>query len=111
MSPRRGRRRSLDDGAGSELEDVEEEEEREVAVRDKQLRGYGIGGVGNISEWMQLSHWWLAWELSELTTIPGRPTEVIYGPTRRQGAPADKLWWTLRDMFGRGDRKGKTPER
>jgi hypothetical protein len=31
-------------------ESSEEGEERDVAVRDRQLRGYGIGGVGNIRE-------------------------------------------------------------
>jgi len=31
-------------------ESSEEDEERDVAVRDRQLRGYGIGGVGNISK-------------------------------------------------------------
>jgi hypothetical protein len=44
---RRPRRRSLDDGSCS---DTEEDDERETKVRDRQLRGYGIGGVGNISE-------------------------------------------------------------
>jgi hypothetical protein len=47
-SPRRGRRRrSLDDGSGS---DMGEDEVRETAVRDRQFRGYGIGGAGNIRE-------------------------------------------------------------
>lgn len=45
--PDRRRRRSLDDGGDSEME---EEEQRETAVRDRQFRGYGIGGAGNIRE-------------------------------------------------------------
>ncbi|KAK0611975.1 hypothetical protein B0T14DRAFT_339115 [Immersiella caudata] len=47
-----GRRRSLDDvgTAGMESEGEAEEEVREVVVRDRQLRGYGIGGAGNIRE-------------------------------------------------------------
>lgn len=39
------RRRSLDDAANFDYE-----EDKETAVRTKQLRGYGIGGVGNIRE-------------------------------------------------------------
>ncbi len=50
-STRRHRRRSLDeDGrrrSGSDDSDIEEDE-RETTLRDQQLRGYGIGGVGNI---------------------------------------------------------------
>ncbi|KAH6677870.1 hypothetical protein F5X68DRAFT_193436 [Plectosphaerella plurivora] len=85
-SPRRGRRRSLDDGSGSEME---EEEVRETAVRDRQLRGYGIGGAGNIR----------------------RPTDV-YGSSSRSDSSPDKRWWngSLRDLIGRvSERKGKTP--
>jgi hypothetical protein len=47
------RRRSLDDisaGFGGERERETEEEVREVVVRDRQLRGYGIGGAGNIRQ-------------------------------------------------------------
>lgn len=40
------RRRSLDD-ASSDTE--EEHDVKETAVRDRQFRGYGIGGAGNIS--------------------------------------------------------------
>lgn len=39
------RRRSIDDVANMDYE-----EEKETALRAKQLRGYGIGGVGNIRE-------------------------------------------------------------
>lgn len=39
------RRRSLDDTAN-----FDHEEDRETVLRTKQLRGYGIGGVGNIRE-------------------------------------------------------------
>jgi len=46
---RRRRRRSLDDGAAEQDGETETEEEaREVVKRDRQLRGYGIGGAGNI---------------------------------------------------------------
>jgi hypothetical protein len=118
---RRSRRRSLDDGSCS---DTEEDDERETTVRDRQLRGYGIGGVGNISES----------QMGTTTTTEivvnrykGRPTEVIYGPTPRTsslnrlsamyatrgshslGSSPEKRWWSLRDILGRmGDRKGKT---
>lgn len=51
VTPRTRRRRSLDDGAvDGESEAETEEEAREVVIRDRQLRGYGIGGAGNIRE-------------------------------------------------------------
>ncbi|KAK1593499.1 uncharacterized protein LY79DRAFT_669313 [Colletotrichum navitas] len=43
------RRKSLDD-ASSDC--TEEDDAKETAVRDRQLRGYGIGGAGNISEFL-----------------------------------------------------------
>ena len=49
----RGRRRSLDDDGAVGSDDTEtetEEEVRETVRRDRQLRGYGIGGAGNIRE-------------------------------------------------------------
>ncbi|KAI1634252.1 hypothetical protein F4809DRAFT_538290 [Biscogniauxia mediterranea] len=52
------RRRSLDNESESDAED------REVAARDSQLRGYGIGGAGNIR----------------------RPTDVMGGPSRTSGS-------------------------
>ncbi|KAK4442071.1 hypothetical protein QBC34DRAFT_499930 [Podospora aff. communis PSN243] len=68
------RRRSLDDvSAGlGESEGETEEEVREVVVRDRQLRGYGIGGAGNIR----------------------RPTDVA------NFANTDKRRWNLREMLG-----------
>ncbi|KAB5513162.1 hypothetical protein GE09DRAFT_1067434 [Coniochaeta sp. 2T2.1] len=50
---RRGRRRSMDFGeryrdGESESESEEDERRRETVSRDMQLRGYGIGGAGNI---------------------------------------------------------------
>ncbi|KAF3354934.1 hypothetical protein VdG1_04359, partial [Verticillium dahliae VDG1] len=42
-------KRSGEDEELSQTSDTEEEA-REVAVRDQQLRGYGIGGAGNIRE-------------------------------------------------------------
>ncbi|KAI8281468.1 hypothetical protein K4K56_011788 [Colletotrichum sp. SAR 10_98] len=90
------RRRSLDD-ASSDTE--EEHDVKETAVRDRQFRGYGIGGAGNIR----------------------RPTEV-YGATKSTSSlsklstfyssgssdGSDKKSWSLREIFGRsGDRKGK----
>ncbi|WYZ33817.1 hypothetical protein EsH8_I_000093 [Colletotrichum jinshuiense] len=90
------RRRSFDDGSsGTE----EEDDVKETAVRDRQFRGYGIGGAGNIR----------------------RPTEV-YGPAKSSSSVSkfsifnssgssdepDKRPWSIRDLFGRtGDRKGK----
>ncbi|KAK1986055.1 hypothetical protein LZ30DRAFT_323006 [Colletotrichum cereale] len=41
------RRKSLDDASS---DGAEEDDAKETAVRDRQFRGYGIGGAGNISE-------------------------------------------------------------
>ncbi|KAH8903752.1 hypothetical protein BR93DRAFT_179098 [Coniochaeta sp. PMI_546] len=49
---RRRQRRSLEDDfrdGGTDTESEDEERKRETVMRDTQLRGYGIGGVGNIS--------------------------------------------------------------
>ncbi|KAK3376197.1 hypothetical protein B0T24DRAFT_216373 [Lasiosphaeria ovina] len=109
------RRLSLDDGAarqeadGAASDDTETEEEvRDTITRDRQLRGYGIGGAGNIR----------------------RPTEVINFPARRPGSTLsllssvlpsssptspmfpstpDRKRWNFREMFGlTADRKGKS---
>ncbi|KAK2043393.1 hypothetical protein LZ31DRAFT_555135 [Colletotrichum somersetense] len=94
MPPRR--RKSFDD-ASSDCTD--EDDARETAVRDRQFRGYGIGGAGNIR----------------------RPTEV-YGSTKSSSSlsrfslfspssPADetgKRQWSFKKLFARtGGRKGK----
>lgn len=76
----------------NDARNLDEEENKETAIRARQLRGYGIGGVGNIR----------------------RPTDVIHGsnPTSPQtehgplgsapmspgNANADKKW-NLREMF------------
>ncbi|KAL6866393.1 hypothetical protein ACO1O0_002501 [Amphichorda felina] len=95
------RRRSLDDTAN-----FDHEEDRETVLRTKQLRGYGIGGVGNIR----------------------RPTDVIHGPnpptrTRTDSEPLshdrqatssreyaiDKHKWNIRELFAlTADNKGKS---
>ncbi|GKT50477.1 uncharacterized protein ColSpa_10658 [Colletotrichum spaethianum] len=89
------RRKSLDDASS----DTEEEDARETAARDRQFRGYGIGGAGNIR----------------------RPTEV-YGSTKSSSASSrfsmfnpsgssdetDKRQWSFKELFARtGERKGK----
>ncbi|KAJ0164706.1 hypothetical protein CTA2_398 [Colletotrichum tanaceti] len=104
----RGRGRSVDDAssdAGEEQEQDDDDDARETAVRDRQFRGYGIGGAGNIR----------------------RPTEV-YGATSKPGslssrfsifnssgsgsgsppAETDRAQWSFREFFARtGERKGK----
>ncbi|KAM7218045.1 hypothetical protein V8F06_006580 [Rhypophila decipiens] len=120
LNRRISRRQSYDGSAMSAADDDNDDEAkteaevRETIVRDRQLRGYGIGGAGNIR----------------------RPTEVIHFPERR-GAPSMLLFssvlppspssapstpttpttadvrrkWNLREMFGLtpgGERKGKT---
>lgn len=92
-------RRSLEE----DLEQVDEEAEHETERRARQLRGYGIGGIGNIR----------------------RPTDVIYGPNRPAAfaisqpelgfetpptSPLDEQQqkWNLRDFLAlRPDDKGK----
>lgn len=93
--------------SSSDMEEVGEdhEGERETTRRARQLRGYGIGGIGNIR----------------------RPTDVIYGPNRpatysrsqpdisSRGAhgsplasPTEEPKWNLRDFLAlRADNKGK----
>ncbi|KAK1966418.1 hypothetical protein LY78DRAFT_669748 [Colletotrichum sublineola] len=90
------RRKSLDD-ASSDC--TEYDDAKETAVRDRQFRGYGIGGAGNIR----------------------RPTEV-YGSTKSSSSgskfsmfnpssPTDetgKRQWSFKELFARtGGRKGK----
>lgn len=59
------RRRSFDDGSsGTE----EEDDVKETAVRDRQFRGYGIGGAGNISE------------LKSLFAVFARPADGVLHP-------------------------------
>lgn len=93
------RRRSVDD-----VRNLDDEEEKETAIRARQLRGYGIGGVGNIR----------------------RPTDVIHGshpaspqtedapagsaPTSPMEATATDRKWNLREMLSltADDPKGKS---
>lgn len=59
-SPRRGgrRRRSHDGITGKDSTSEDSEEDvAALGVRDRQLRGYGIGGVGNIREYFCLVPW------------------------------------------------------
>lgn len=108
------------EGAGEQ----DEESEIETDRRARQLRGYGIGGIGNIRE--QLSFLLLR-VVAQLTCASGRPTDVIYGPNRpthfarsqpnlnmdSDGTPptspsADAQKWNLRDFLAlRADTKGK----
>ena len=51
VSPRRSRRHSLDGRrhmSNSDSSSETEDDEKETVLRDRQLRGYGIGGFGNI---------------------------------------------------------------
>ncbi|GKT56118.1 UDP-glucuronosyl/UDP-glucosyltransferase [Colletotrichum tofieldiae] len=106
------RRKSLDEASS----DTEEDDAKETAVRDRQFRGYGIGGAGNISGFF------LSWRRTTLT-IPGtgRPTEV-YGSTKSSSSSSrfamfhpsgssdetDKRQWSFKELFARnGERKGK----
>ncbi|KAH7327786.1 hypothetical protein B0I35DRAFT_415750 [Stachybotrys elegans] len=84
-------RSAVEDRAGSD----ESEDERDTLARDTQLRGYGIGGAGNIR----------------------RATDVIHGPKglaspprRYDGSPspdADKQRFSLRELLRRRSDKGK----
>ncbi|KAK3936033.1 hypothetical protein QBC46DRAFT_396026 [Diplogelasinospora grovesii] len=87
-----GRQGGEDDGDATETDEEEQQQQqRETVIRDTQLRGYGIGGAGNIR----------------------RPTEVIQFSSRGPSSPAsptgpDKKRWNIREMLGLpGDRRGK----
>ncbi|KAK3346328.1 hypothetical protein B0T25DRAFT_276767 [Lasiosphaeria hispida] len=103
----RGRRRwSLDDGAveedGSETET--EEEARDTVIRDRQLRGYGIGGAGNIRRPTDVAHF--SSKRSSMMLLSGvLPSSAPTTPTSPT-AP-DRRRWNIREMFGLADRKGK----
>ncbi|KAI6780690.1 uncharacterized protein J7T54_001194 [Emericellopsis cladophorae] len=83
--------------AGDQQDTGTETEDEETAVRARQLRGYGIGGIGNIR----------------------RPTEVIHGPnpppsrsepgTLSKGRAASK--WNLREMFALEPEASTMPKR
>ncbi|OIW26252.1 hypothetical protein CONLIGDRAFT_467418 [Coniochaeta ligniaria NRRL 30616] len=106
---RRQRRRSLDDefrDGGTETEREDEERQRETVIRDTQLRGYGIGGVGNIRRPIDVVHFTpsnTSNRMSSLllfsSTAPSSPTSLT-SPERRK--------WNLREIFGLDRRpKGK----
>ncbi|KAG9251787.1 uncharacterized protein F5Z01DRAFT_662920 [Emericellopsis atlantica] len=82
---------------GGEQDAGTETEDEETAVRARQLRGYGIGGIGNIR----------------------RPTEVIHGPnpppahgeasTLSKGRTGSK--WNLREMLALEPEASTTPRK
>ena len=136
----RARRRSLEQPTrrrfdGSLSDDDDRGGDMEVIRSDRQLRGYGIGGAGNIRRigppccfFYKLHTQLEALRLGSLTLfLVGRPTEVIHFPSRRPSslvllsrsslslppsptgpAPDTKTKWSIRELFGfTGDRKGK----
>ncbi|KAK3385286.1 hypothetical protein B0H63DRAFT_449353 [Podospora didyma] len=106
--PRARRRRlSLDDGAARRSSnDATAEEARETVIRDRQLRGYGIGGAGNIRRPTEVIQFSSRRTTSAVTlfssVLPSSPTSPIF-PSN-----PDKRRWNIREMFGRaGERKEK----
>lgn len=112
------RRKSLDDASSY----TEEDDVKETAVRDRQFRGYGIGGAGNIRKFdVTLVSALRFLNTTLIALLPGRPTEV-YGsakssssssrfsifPSSGPSDDSDRRHWSFKDLFARtGDRKGK----
>lgn len=75
----------------------EPEDAREVVARDKQLRGYGIGGAGNIRKLSKSGcGMLLIVDVANHASLqcPGRPTDVIHSPT------SSNRKWNLREILG-----------
>ncbi|KAK1753720.1 hypothetical protein QBC47DRAFT_462481 [Echria macrotheca] len=102
---RRSRRRSLDDGAVEEGSETETEEEaREVIIRDRQLRGYGIGGAGNIRRATDVANF--------ATRRPGQSMFFSVLPSSAPTTPTsadapDRKRWNIREMLGLSDKRGR----
>ncbi|KAL1888380.1 hypothetical protein Sste5346_009587 [Sporothrix stenoceras] len=80
------------DGAVDTADESTEEDEQETALRDRQRRGYGIGGAGNIR----------------------RPTEVVQFYTSSHMGLADRgrrRWQWVSSLFGLRGRKEGTSGR
>ncbi|KAB5533441.1 hypothetical protein GE09DRAFT_1250695 [Coniochaeta sp. 2T2.1] len=98
----RRRRRSLDLGeryreGKSESESEEDERRRrETVSRDMQLRGYGIGGAGNIRRPIDVVHFTPSATTNRMSMLlfsnvpPGSPTSLT-SPERKK--------WNLREIF------------
>ncbi|KAK6206652.1 UDP-glucuronosyl/UDP-glucosyltransferase [Colletotrichum tabaci] len=101
----RGRGRSVDD-ASSDAGEEDDDDARETAVRDRQFRGYGIGGAGNIRR------------PTEVYGATSKPSSLssrfsIFNPSGSgsgsgSAAETDRGQWSFRELFARtGERKGK----
>ncbi|TQN67811.1 hypothetical protein CSHISOI_07660 [Colletotrichum shisoi] len=114
----RGRRtrrgRSVDDASSDAGEEEEDDDARETAVRDRQFRGYGIGGAGNIrrptevygatSKPSSLSSRFSIFNPSGSSSGSGSGSSS--GPG--SAAETDRGQWSFREIFARtGERKGK----
>ncbi|KAJ2904994.1 hypothetical protein MKZ38_006650 [Zalerion maritima] len=77
----------INDASGGRDGSPDGEESRRGRERDRQFRGYGIGGAGNIR----------------------RPTDVTYR-RRATSASPDRRRWNVREFLGLVDRKGKSRE-
>lgn len=86
-----------------DVRNLDEEEEKETALRARQLRGYGIGGVGNIRRPTDVIHGATPWQNDHGSSgsAPGSPQEA--------GVAVDKKW-NLRQMLSLtpDDPKGKS---
>ncbi|KAJ9156803.1 hypothetical protein NKR19_g4159 [Coniochaeta hoffmannii] len=106
----RGRRRrkgsladEFGDGGTESESDDDGERQRETVIRDTQLRGYGIGGAGNIRRPIDVVHFSPSNRMDSLLLLssvaPSSPTSLT-SPQRRK--------WNLREIFGLDRRpKGK----
>ncbi|WQF78966.1 hypothetical protein CDEST_03980 [Colletotrichum destructivum] len=105
---RRTRRgRSVDD-ASSDAGEEEDDDARETAVRDRQFRGYGIGGAGNIRRPTEVYG-----ATSKPSSLSSRfsifnPSGSGSGSGSGSAAETDRGQWSFRELFARtGERKGK----
>ncbi|KAK0610644.1 hypothetical protein B0T17DRAFT_621107 [Bombardia bombarda] len=114
------RRRSYDGGLRDdeswETETETEEEVRETGIRDRQLRGYGIGGAGNIRRPTDVMHFSDRRPGSSIALfsngLPSSPTWPMLSPASPT-TPGRKRW-NIREMFGlpddpKGKRKANSP--
>ncbi|GJC91226.1 UDP-glucuronosyl UDP-glucosyltransferase [Colletotrichum higginsianum] len=104
----RGRGRSVDDASSDAGED--DDDARETAVRDRQFRGYGIGGAGNIRRPTEVYG-----ATSKPSSLSSRfslfnpsGSVPVSGSGSGSAAETDRGQWSFRELFARtGERKGK----
>ncbi|KAK1994959.1 hypothetical protein LX36DRAFT_538571, partial [Colletotrichum falcatum] len=89
--------KSLDDASSDGAGD--DHDARETAVRDRQFRGYGIGGAGNIRRPTEV--------YGSTKSSSSLPRFFIFNPSSPTDEPGRRKWG-FKDLFAwAGGRKGK----